>query len=592
MRYSNEDDELERMRSRRTRQVRRKQEDYDDDYYLDQDYEDDWAEDGLEDVYIEDRPNRRPARSSGTRKTASASGSSRSQRPQRHTQTASRSASGSSRTASASGRPNRTQAGHGRSDSQAHYARNAHRKKSRGRLIRNILLALIAIVVVYLGWSFLHRQTGTWTIAIFGVDSRDSSVDEGTHADVQMICTMDRETGEIKLVSVYRDTYMKVSSDGKYHKINQAYFDGGHEQAVQALEENLDLSVDNYATFNWKAVAEGINILGGIDLEITDAEFKYINAFITETVESTGIGSVHLEHAGANHLDGVQAVAYSRLRLMDTDFQRTERQRKVISLALEKAKAADVGTLTTLVMTVLPQLSTDIGVDDLLPMAKDAGKYYIGETAGFPFSRQSEKIGRMDCVVPTTLASNVQQLHVFLYGDENYRVPSSVQKISDQISQDSGLYEEGEPAPSGNSGSGSGQGQSSATQAPAAEATVPEETTEAETSAEETTEEVIIEELETTASQDEEEETEEIGPGVTRPSRETQADRETEEDEPDSQGPGVTETSRPQTSAPSSEEQAPSSQTQGPGSSGPGAAPGADSQAEEAEQAQGPGAAG
>lgn len=94
--------------------------------------------------------------------------------------------------------------------------------------------------------------------------------------------------------------------------------------------------IDDYAAFNWKAVAEAINVLGGIDLEITPAEFKYINGFITETVNSTGIGSTQLKQAGANHLDGVQAVAYSRLRLMDTDFQRTERQRKVIALALEK----------------------------------------------------------------------------------------------------------------------------------------------------------------------------------------------------------------------------------------------------------------
>ena len=111
----------------------------------------------------------------------------------------------------------------------------------------------------------------------------------------------------------------------------------------------MDLEIDDYATFNWKAVADAITILGGIDLEISDSEFEYINSFITETVESTGLGSHHLEHAGMNHLDGVQAVAYARLRLMDTDYNRTARQRLVISLAMEKAKQADAQTLLTVV---------------------------------------------------------------------------------------------------------------------------------------------------------------------------------------------------------------------------------------------------
>ena len=135
------------------------------------------------------------------------------------------------------------------------------------------------------------------------------------------------------------------------------------------------MKIDDYATFNWKAVADVINILGGIDLEITDSEFAYINSFITETVNSTGIGSYQLKSAGMNHLDGVQAVAYARLRLMDTDYNRTARQRKVISLAVDKAKQADFGVLNNILVTVLPQLSTSIGFDDLLPLAKNLNKY-------------------------------------------------------------------------------------------------------------------------------------------------------------------------------------------------------------------------
>lgn len=126
--------------------------------------------------------------------------------------------------------------------------------------------------------------------------------------------------------------------EGTYNKLNYAYAVGGPEQAIETLNRNLDLEINDYMTFNWKAVANAIDILGGVDIELSKAEFYYINSFITETVKATGIGSHQLTHAGMNHLDGVQAVAYGRLRLMDTDFARTERQRKIVQQAFEKAE--------------------------------------------------------------------------------------------------------------------------------------------------------------------------------------------------------------------------------------------------------------
>ena len=289
------------------------------------------------------------------------------------------------------------------------------KKRRRKGGIKKILLFLLIAGILYGGWLFFHRPSGYWNVAVFGVDSRDGSTDRGL-ADVQMICSINRSNGEIRLVSVYRDTYLKINSKGTYHKINEAYFKGGQKQAVDALEENLDLKIDDYATFNWKSVAEAINILGGIALEITPAEFKYINGFITETVNSTGVASYQLSQPGMNHLDGIQAVAYSRLRLMDTDFQRTERQRKVIQLAMDKAKQADISTLTSLAGYLISQISTSVSVNDVLPLIKDIFRYHIAETAGFPFSRQAIRLGKMDCVIPTTLESNVILLHQFLYG--------------------------------------------------------------------------------------------------------------------------------------------------------------------------------
>lgn len=285
-----------------------------------------------------------------------------------------------------------------------------------------------------------EQMEGYWTIAVFGLDSRNGSVGKGNNADVNLICNVDLATGEIKLVSVYRDTYLNISDKNSYNKINAAFLQGGPTQAVKALNKNLDLEIDDYAVFNWKAVAEAINILGGVDIEISKKEFYYINAFITETVKATGIPSKQLKSAGMNHLDGVQAVAYGRLRLMDTDYQRTERQRKVISLAFDKAKQADWATLNNVIQTLLvteKDVDTSIELGDIVRMGRGITKLHMGESAGFPSERKEGRVGsKGDCVIPNTLEKNVTELHQFLFGDENYEPSSQVKTISNKILSD------------------------------------------------------------------------------------------------------------------------------------------------------------
>ena len=286
-----------------------------------------------------------------------------------------------------------------------------------------------------------EQMSGYWTIAIFGVDSRNSSVGKGNNSDVNILCNIDQGTGEIRLVSVYRDSYLNISDKNSYNKINAAYMQGGPEQAVKALNKNLDIDIDDYATFNWKAVADAINILGGIDVELTKSEFYYINAFISETVKATGVASKPLKSAGMNHLDGVQAVAYGRLRLMDTDYARTERQRKIISLAFEKMKKADWATINNIVQTVFPQVATSIDINDLLKTGRNITRYHLTETTGFPSERKEKKMGRKGaCVIPQTLESNVVELHQFLFGDEDYTPTETVRTISQKIISDTGVH--------------------------------------------------------------------------------------------------------------------------------------------------------
>lgn len=294
----------------------------------------------------------------------------------------------------------------------------------------------------------LAQMKGHWMVACFGVDSREKggemNVGKGANADVNMICSVDLESGEIKLVSVFRDTYLNISNKNSYNKINAAYAIGGPEQAVAALNKNLDLNITQYATFNWKAVADAINILGGVDIELSENERSWINAYITETVKETGIGSHQIQKAGLVHMDGVQAVAYGRIRYGDTDYARTERQRIVLQAAFDKVKTADWATVNNIIQTVMPQLATNIDMADLIPLARQLANFHIGDTKGFPMARGEARVGKYgDCVIPQTLVSNVSELHQFLFGTENYQPSSKVQSYSSQISEATGMYKEG-----------------------------------------------------------------------------------------------------------------------------------------------------
>ena len=399
------------------------------------------------------------------------------------------------------------------------------RKANWGRRVMAGILVLVVIIGGFFGCSAVKSlgQSKYWTVAVFGVDSRDGNLAAGALSDVIMLASINRKTGDVNLTSVYRDTYLQIDDEGKYHKINEAYFKGGPKQAIATLNRNFDLDIDDYVTFNWKAVAEGLNVLGGVDLDISDKEFAYINAFITETVQGTGLGSVQLEHSGMNHLDGVQAVAYARLRLMDTDFNRTARQRKVLELAMQKAKAASKKTLVATAMTVMPDIQTSIGADDILDIAKTVKKYNIQNAVGFPFSRDTTNVGKMNVVVPATLVSNVAQLHPFLYGDDaaGYTPSAKVQEISAHIQKKTGIGElpnadipkigggtgvTKAPEGAANSGDSGNSGNSGQNQAAAVETTAPEtaaaaesesalESTEATADAETTEEESSIEEL-------------------------------------------------------------------------------------------------
>lgn len=350
--------------------------------------------------------------------------------------------------------------------------RDKKKKARRTRIITMVIVELLTLICIF-GFGFVYRymhmtadvafdvskvrndnidisqkqkMSGYWTVAVFGVDSRNGDVGKGANADVQIIANVNMGTGDITLTSVYRDTYLNLGKGDRYSKSNAAYAEGGPEQAVAMLNKNLDLDIENYVTFNWKAVADVIDLLGGVEIDVSKAAFYYMNAYIHETCLKSGISAqnpaaMYIKNAGPQHLNGVQAVAYARLRYMDSDFERTKRQREVISQCLDLAKKTDLATLTKIIDTVLPQVAFNIDTADIIELAKGISRYNIRESVGFPKDLKDQMMGKKGaCVIPATLESNVVWLHSVLFADENYTVSDAVKRYSQKISDDSGYY--------------------------------------------------------------------------------------------------------------------------------------------------------
>ena len=281
------------------------------------------------------------------------------------------------------------------------------------------------------------------TIALFGLDNRDNGDFIRGNSDVIIIASINENTKEVKMASVYRDTYLNMTDTSLgYRKANAAYANGGVDQAVSMLNVNLDLDITDYVVVDFNAVANAVDLLGGVEIELTNEEANLINGYIEEVEEVTGISSQRIYSGGTYTLDGVQATSYARIRYtLGDDYKRTERQRLVIQKMVEKALSSDPATLNRVVDAVLPDIKTSFTTTEVLMLAKDAFSYSLGETTGFPFDKTAQDLGGKagDCVIPLDLASNVEKLHEFLFDTENYQVTSSVKRISDEIISDKWL---------------------------------------------------------------------------------------------------------------------------------------------------------
>lgn len=271
----------------------------------------------------------------------------------------------------------------------------------------------------------VERQTGVVTFALFGLDSRTGQLEKGTLSDTMIVAVLDRETKEITMSSVYRDTLVQME-DGSYNKANAAYAFGGPQEAISMLNRNFDLNIEDYVSVNFNALVNVIDALGGVDLDVTEDEVPHLNNYQVETSKVVGQERIPLEHGGMQTLNGVQAVSFARIRIIGGDQQRTERQRRLIQAITDKAQTASLSTINKIIDQVFPQISTSLSLGEILDYAKDAFKYKLGESKGFPYDQFYNTLSGIGSVgVVNDLPADVTGLHQFLYGAETPYTPSS-----------------------------------------------------------------------------------------------------------------------------------------------------------------------
>lgn len=270
-------------------------------------------------------------------------------------------------------------------------------------------------------------------IALYGVDSREGRLDSEAHSDTIIVASINHKTKEIKLVSVYRDTYLD-NTNGEYRKATECYYFGGPARSMNMLNKNLDLDIDKYVTVDFNIVADVVDKIGGVEIDVAEDEVDLINGYQEEGSLVTGKEIVPVTGPGLQTLNGLQALSYCRIRYTTgDDYKRTERQRTVINKIFEKAGSMDLLTLNSIIDTVFGEISTNLNVLDILNLAKDIASYSMGESTGFPFDKTTGVVGGSDVVIPVNLAANVSQLHAWMFGTDGYTPSSTVQNISDEI---------------------------------------------------------------------------------------------------------------------------------------------------------------
>lgn len=307
----------------------------------------------------------------------------------------------------------------------------------------------------------LSQMSGTQVIALVGVDARGvegSELAESMNSDTIILCCIDHDKQEIRMVSIMRDTWMNMAkyTDEYYEfdKANSAYNRGGPESMLSMLNTNLDFALTDYVTVNFKALADAIDVLGGLDIEMTNAECVHANNYNREVSEAQGVEYEAIpydedlgdDYSEVRHVSGALATSYARIRYGGgDDAKRTSRQRIVINLMVQKLKQNPT-KIPEILDKVMGNVSTSLTKNEILELGMHAVTYTMGTSYAYPFQlcygeNVVNALGE-DVVIPVTLEFNVRELHEYLYPRLSYEPSAAVTEYSDYIARKSGYDED------------------------------------------------------------------------------------------------------------------------------------------------------
>lgn len=283
---------------------------------------------------------------------------------------------------------------------------------------------------------------GYRNIVILGIDARDMTDDSNTRSDAMIVVSIKKSTGDIRLFSLYRDTYVSLGADYGLDKLTHAYYYGGATQTMRAINRNLDLNCEEVVVVNWKAVADAVDAMGGVEIDVQESELKELNKITLHTQGVIGGSTDTVDSAGLQTLNGNQAVAYGRIRKdsSEGDYRRNERMKILLSACFEKAKNMSFSELNALASEILPQVKTNMTNSQIMDLLLDINAYNIVDSVGWPYSTSGWTHNNVWYGVPVTLERNVIQLHEEMFGQEDYEPTETVKKISNQISTLSGMW--------------------------------------------------------------------------------------------------------------------------------------------------------
>lgn len=361
------------------------------------------------------------------------------------------------------------------------------KKKSLGFKIFLVILIILLIavaagsVVAYKGYTYLDSKVSSMdqvetdindfaidqkvdkslsdytNIALLGVDARLGEDKEFTRTDAIIIVSIHNETHEITLTSVMRDSYLQIQNQNKENildKITHANVFGGPVNTCRALNKSLDLNISQFVVMDWKTVADTVDSLGGITMDVQENEIWDLNHWGPETALNTGREKYNaIVKPGKQKLDGVQAATYCRIRKNSGgDPGRTQRMRKVVYATIDKIKS-NPKLVMSLADDVFPSVTTNINTKQIIKLAPIALDFNMKNNYVYPFDYAGVELGdttRRWYAVPTTLEENCKILHKIIFKQENYEPSKQCKELSKTTAEETGWSLGTEINPTGN----------------------------------------------------------------------------------------------------------------------------------------------